>query len=82
MIMAASDLLRENPHPSDTEITPDIVMPAHPPMATDEVRYVGEAVACVVARDRYMAATVKRAARLPSAISRASADHQSGSPLP
>jgi carbon-monoxide dehydrogenase large subunit len=37
-------------------VTPDIVIPAHPPMATDEVRYVGEAVACVVARDRYMAA--------------------------
>ena len=34
-------------------VTPDIVIPAHPPMATDEVRYVGEAVACVVARDRY-----------------------------
>ena len=33
-------------------VTPDIVMPAHPPMATDEVRYVGEIVACVVARDR------------------------------
>ena len=28
------------------------VIPAHPPMATDEVRYVGEAVACVVARER------------------------------
>jgi carbon-monoxide dehydrogenase large subunit len=37
-------------------VTPDIVLPAHPPMATDEVRYVGEAVACVVARDRYTAA--------------------------
>jgi carbon-monoxide dehydrogenase large subunit len=37
-------------------VTPDIVMPAHPPMATGEVRYVGEAVACVVARDRYAAA--------------------------
>jgi carbon-monoxide dehydrogenase large subunit len=37
-------------------VTPDIVMPAHPPMATDEVRYVGEAVACVVTRDRYEAA--------------------------
>src|ERR1700729_129755 len=34
-------------------VTPDIVMPAHPPMATDEVRYVGEIVACVVPRDRY-----------------------------
>lgn len=37
-------------------VTPDIVMPAHPPLATDEVRYVGEAVAVVVARDRYAAA--------------------------
>src|SRR5450631_1707759 len=36
-------------------VTPDIVIPNHPPMATDEVRYVGEAVACVVARDRYAA---------------------------
>src|ERR1700744_3019463 len=37
-------------------VTPDIIIPAHPPMATDEVRYVGEAVACVGARDRYTAA--------------------------
>jgi aerobic carbon-monoxide dehydrogenase large subunit len=37
-------------------VTADIVMPDHPPMATEEVRYVGEIVACVVARDRYAAA--------------------------
>ena len=37
-------------------VTPDIVIPDHPPMATEEVRYVGEPVACVVARDRYAAA--------------------------
>ena len=37
-------------------VTPDIIIPAHPPMATDEVRYVGEIVACVVARNRYAAA--------------------------
>src|SRR6202453_1921247 len=37
-------------------VTPDIVIPAHPPMAVDEVRYAGDAVACVVARDRYAAA--------------------------
>src|SRR5260370_34781753 len=37
-------------------VTPDIVIPPHPPMATDEVRYVGEAVAVVVPRDRYTAA--------------------------
>ena len=37
-------------------VTDDIVIPDHPPMAVAEVRYVGEAVACVVARDRYTAA--------------------------
>ena len=42
--------------PTAWPVTPDIVIPAHPPMAVDEVRYVGEAVACVVARDRYAAA--------------------------
>ncbi|MEU9890207.1 xanthine dehydrogenase family protein molybdopterin-binding subunit [Sphaerisporangium sp. NPDC051011] len=36
-------------------VTEDIVVPAHPPMAVDEVRYAGEAVACVVATDRYRA---------------------------
>src|SRR6202035_5802608 len=37
-------------------VTPDIIIPNHPPMAVDEVRYVGEAVACVIARTRYEAA--------------------------
>jgi aerobic carbon-monoxide dehydrogenase large subunit len=37
-------------------VTPDIVIPPHPAMAVDEVRYVGEAVAVVVARDRFVAA--------------------------
>ena len=37
-------------------VTPDIVIPAHPAMAVDEVRYVGEAVAVVIARGRYEAA--------------------------
>jgi len=37
-------------------VTPDIVMPNHPPMAVDTVRYAGEIVAAVVARDRYAAA--------------------------
>jgi carbon-monoxide dehydrogenase large subunit len=37
-------------------VTPDIVIPNHPPMAMDEVRYVGEIVGCVIARDRYAAA--------------------------
>lgn len=37
-------------------VTPEMVSPAHPPLATDEVRYVGDAVAVVVCRDRYAAA--------------------------
>nr|WP_239126901.1 xanthine dehydrogenase family protein molybdopterin-binding subunit [Planobispora siamensis] len=37
-------------------VSEDIVIPDHPPMAVEEVRYVGEAVACVVATDRYKAA--------------------------
>ncbi len=37
-------------------VTEDIVIPNHPPMALDEVRYPGEAVACVIARDAYIAA--------------------------
>src|SRR3974377_1672371 len=34
-------------------VTPDIVIPAHPPMATDEGRSVGQIVACVVAPDHH-----------------------------
>ncbi|MEV5987795.1 molybdopterin cofactor-binding domain-containing protein [Streptomyces sp. NPDC052051] len=37
-------------------VTEDIVMPDHPPVAVDEVRYAGDPVAVVVARDRYTAA--------------------------
>ena len=33
-------------------VTPELVAPGHPPIAVDEVRHVGEAVAVVVARDR------------------------------
>ena len=36
-------------------VTEDIVIPNHPPMAVDTVRYAGEIVAAVVARDRYAA---------------------------
>ena len=36
-------------------VTEDIVLPDHPSMAVDTVRYVGEIVAAVVARDRYAA---------------------------
>jgi carbon-monoxide dehydrogenase large subunit len=37
-------------------VTPDMKQPAHPPLAVDEVRYVGDGVAVVIARDRYAAA--------------------------
>ena len=37
-------------------VTPDMKSPTHLPLATDEVRYVGDAVAVVVARTRYQAA--------------------------
>ena len=37
-------------------VTEDMKLPAHPPLAVDEVRYVGDAVAVVVARDSYAAA--------------------------
>ncbi|MEP6696792.1 MAG: molybdopterin cofactor-binding domain-containing protein [Pseudonocardiales bacterium] len=37
-------------------VTADMVHPDHPPLATEEVRYVGDAVAVVVARGRYQAA--------------------------
>src|SRR3954453_3219299 len=37
-------------------VTPDMKHPAHPPLAVDEVRYVGDGVAVVIARDRYAAA--------------------------
>jgi aerobic carbon-monoxide dehydrogenase large subunit len=42
--------------PSAWTVTEDMVAPDHFPVATDEVRYVGDAVAVVVARDRYTAA--------------------------
>jgi aerobic carbon-monoxide dehydrogenase large subunit len=37
-------------------VTPDMKHPDHPPLAVDEVRYVGDGVAVVIARDRYAAA--------------------------
>ncbi|WP_214109445.1 xanthine dehydrogenase family protein molybdopterin-binding subunit [Acrocarpospora catenulata] len=37
-------------------VSDDVVIPDHPPMAVDTVRYAGEAVACVIATDRYKAA--------------------------
>ncbi len=53
---SADDFGEQGSLPCGWPVTPDIVIPHHPPMATGEVRYVGEAVAVVVARDRYTAA--------------------------
>ncbi len=53
---SAADFGEQGSLPCAWPVTPDIVIPHHPPMATGEVRYVGEAVAVVVARDRYSAA--------------------------
>ena len=41
---SGADFMEEGSLPCAWPVTPDIVIPAHPPMATDEVRYVGEAV--------------------------------------
>lgn len=42
--------------PTVWTVTPDMVSPTHLPLATDKVRYVGDGVAVVIARDRYAAA--------------------------
>jgi carbon-monoxide dehydrogenase large subunit len=54
---AGADLAEEQGSlPCAWPVTDDMVAPAHPPIAIDEVRYVGDAVAVVAARDRYAAA--------------------------
>ncbi len=56
-VFSGQDLAAEQGSlPCAWPVTEDIVIPNHPPLAVDEVRYVGEAVAAVVARDRYTAA--------------------------
>jgi carbon-monoxide dehydrogenase large subunit len=54
-VLTASDF-GEMGIPCVWPVTDDIVMPAHPILASDEVRYSGEPVAIVVADDRYLAA--------------------------
>ncbi|HSK92267.1 MAG TPA: xanthine dehydrogenase family protein molybdopterin-binding subunit [Euzebyales bacterium] len=55
---SGADLADEwaGPLPCAWPVSPDMVHPDHWPLATDEVRYVGDAVAVVVARDRFAAA--------------------------
>lgn len=55
--LTGRDLAGElGPVPCVWPVTEDIVMPDHPAVAVDEVRYAGEPVALVVARGRYAAA--------------------------
>ncbi|WP_051942995.1 xanthine dehydrogenase family protein molybdopterin-binding subunit [Streptacidiphilus rugosus] len=42
--------------PCAWQVTEDMILPDHRPLAVDEVRYVGDPIAVVVARDRYTAA--------------------------
>ncbi|CAN5841447.1 molybdopterin-dependent oxidoreductase [soil metagenome] len=55
---SGADLADEwaGPLPCAWPVTPDMVHPDHWPVAKDEARYVGDAVAVVVARDRFAAA--------------------------
>jgi aerobic carbon-monoxide dehydrogenase large subunit len=53
---SGTDFGQQGSLPCAWPVTEDIVIPPHPPLAADEVRYVGEAVAVVIARDRYTAA--------------------------
>ncbi|MGI5165215.1 xanthine dehydrogenase family protein molybdopterin-binding subunit [Spirillospora sp. CA-253888] len=55
-VLSGADLAEEQGGlPCAWTVTEDMKAPLHPPMAVDEVRHVGEPVACVVARDRYAA---------------------------
>ncbi|WP_242903059.1 xanthine dehydrogenase family protein molybdopterin-binding subunit [Actinomadura terrae] len=55
-VLSGSDIADEQGAlPCAWVVTEDMKHPDHPPMAVEEVRYVGEPVACVVARDRYAA---------------------------
>jgi len=54
---SGADLAQEQGSlPCAWPVTEDMVLPDHPPMAVDTVRYGGEIVAAVVVRDRYAAA--------------------------
>lgn len=56
-VFTGEDFAEECPSlPCAWPVTPDMVLPAHPPIAVGKVRHVGDPVAVVVARDRYAAA--------------------------
>ncbi|GAA1810966.1 xanthine dehydrogenase family protein molybdopterin-binding subunit [Actinomadura chokoriensis] len=52
-VFSGQDLAEEQGSlPCAWVVTEDMKLPEHPPMAVHEVRYVGEPVACVIARDK------------------------------
>jgi carbon-monoxide dehydrogenase large subunit len=54
---SGADLADEyGPLPTAWPVTDDTIVPDHPALATDEVRHVGDAVAVVIAENRYQAA--------------------------
>jgi len=56
-VVTGADLADEQGSlPCAWPVTEDMILPDHPPLAVDEVRYSGEPVAAVIARDRYAAA--------------------------
>ena len=66
-------------------VTPDMVSPVHTPLAIDEVKYSGDGVAVVIARDRYAAADALEAIaveydQLPAVVNMEEALKQ-GAPL-
>ncbi len=55
-VFTGAELVDECPSlPCAWPVTPDMKLPAHPPMAVDKVRHAGDPVAVVVARDRSVA---------------------------
>ncbi len=56
-VFTGADLVDECPSlPCAWPVTPDMKLPAHPPIAVGTVRHAGDPVAVVVARDRFVAA--------------------------
>ena len=50
--------------PTAWVVSEDLIVPDHPPIAADEARYLGDAVAVVVAEDPYQAADAAEAVQV------------------
>ena len=61
-VFSGADLAADyGPLPTAWTVSDDLVVPDHLPVATEQVRYVGDAVAVVVAEDEYLAADARDA---------------------